>query len=677
MTSRNVNLNILFNPKSIAVIGAIDDEEKVGGILSKNIEQSRRIFYPVNPAFKKVLGQRCYKSVKEISGPVDLAVIAVKPEIVPIVLKECGEKGISFVVIITAGFKETGEDGKKREDELIALAKKYKIKLLGPNCLGVMDVNANFNATFADLPKIKGKIAFVSQSGAAGTALMNWAEKEGVGFSKFISLGNEAGLTENDFLEYLADDSETEAALIYLEGVSDGSRFVKALSVLASKKPVVVLKAGRTERGAAAVSSHTGSLTPAYEIFKTACRQSKALVVESLGEMLEMAKLLAAGFGRQTPNEWVIVTNGGGPSIVAADLIEASSNLRLAEISESVKIALGRVLPPAASVHNPVDLIGDALADRYQAALKILSVDKNIGGILVILTPQKMTEVEKTAEVLVSFKKKKPIIPMFIGGEAVAEGEKILRRGGLGNFPDAGALVRALSALAPGRTFSPSEKKSVAVESRQLPFTQTVALLNEVGLNCRGLLIKSRSELKNKLIGFPWPAAMKIVSEQVIHKSDAGAVKINLTDLSAAEAAWDEISANISQRVPEAEIEGMLVQPMVFGREALIGLKRDATFGPVVVFGLGGIFTEILKDVSRRLPPLDEAEALAMIEEIKGVEILRGARGQKPVDLRALAKIIVALGRLGLVHPEIKEIDLNPVMASEKGAEIVDCRILV
>lgn len=673
-------LKKLFNPHAVAVIGAADDQKKLGYAIFANLASNKkRRIYPVNPAFKKVMGQHCYASVKKITAAVDLAVIAVKPEIVPIVLKECGEKKIHHAIIITAGFKEIGAEGEKMENELKAIAKKYKINLVGPNCLGVMDTHANLNATFGnDLPKA-GSIAFVSQSGAVGTAMLDWAARSGVGFSKFISFGNEAGATENDFLEYLGADKKTTAILMYLEGVSDGKRFFRLAKQICQKKPVLILKAGISERGQQAVSSHTGSLAPSHEIFKTACRQSGAIVVESIGELFDGARLFDAGLLR-APNKWVVLTNGGGPSIVTADLIESRNNLALCEMPEALKNKLRAVLPPTAAVGNPVDIIGDAPAERYESALQALTADKSVGGIIVLLTPQKVTEIKETAQIIAKYKNLKPILPLFIGGQAVSEADAIFAKNSIVNFSDPEALVNIISALAEKNYAVKSAVKHSAdgpMTGRQMWFNEAAMLLSKYGLHAVGNFVDKSQNLKryHDKIAFPW--AMKVMSEQVIHKTDAGGVVLNITSVAEAEAAWDKASKEISVKFPGAKIDGFVVQPMVKGIELIIGMKRDPIFGPVIMFGLGGIFVEVLKDVSMRLAPIEMKEALQMIGEIKSAPILQGARGQKPVDVNALAKILVALSRISAKEKSILEIDFNPVIVTENKICIVDTRIIV
>jgi len=673
-----MNLTTLFNPKSIAVIGASADKNKLGYSLLVNVlANKKRKIYPINPTAKNILRLPCYPSVKVVKGAIDLALIAVPADIVSIVLKECGEKKIPNVVIITAGFKEAGDEGLKREQEIKSIAEKYKINIIGPNCLGIMNVQSKLNASFGGNLPSAGGLAFISQSGAVGTSTLDWAIKEKIGFSKFISLGNEAGLTENDFLEYLGNDKDTTAILMYLEAITDGKKFVELAKKITQKKPIVVLKAGKTERGLKAVSSHTGSLAPSDKIFEVACRQSGIISLNSLSEVFGVVKLFQSGITKPI-KDLVVLTNGGGPSIVACDLIESSKHLNLMEISSVTKNKLRQVLPSTASVNNPVDIIGDALMDRYKQSLDILCADKKVGGIIVMLTPQKMTEIEETAKILKNYKNKKPITAVFIGGSAMDEAKKIFIQEKIANYTCPSKVIEALDYLHTGtdQKKRQSAKSSKIGQQKSLDFLQSRQLLKTAGINLTGIFIEKKLDLTEKLKNIKYPIAMKVVSDQVLHKSDAGGVKVNIKNLAEAVKAWDEIVKKIQQNVKKAKIDGMVVQTMASGKEVIIGMLRDKTFGPVIIFGLGGIFVEILQDSSMRLAPVSESEAKKMILEIKASPFLTGVRGQKPVNIKALAKIITAVSVLAIKNPEIQEIDLNPVMVNETSAEVVDWRII-
>ncbi|MCL5004613.1 MAG: acetate--CoA ligase family protein [Patescibacteria group bacterium] len=693
-----MNLSNFFNPKSIAVIGASPNKDKVGYSLVKNLlGGSRRKIYPVNPAYKKILNLTSYTSVLDIKNEIDLALIALRADIVPQVLEECGKKKISNVIIISSGFKEIGRSGLELEEKIKTIAKKYKITLLGPNCLGIIDTQNNFNASFAPEIPLKGSIAFVSQSGALGAAMLDWAKARGIGFSKFISLGNEADLTEIEFLEYLASDKNTKAIMLYLEKISDGKKFMRLAKQITRKKSIVILKAGRSNKGLAAVASHTGSLAPEDSVFAAACKQSGVITVESIRQFFSFAKLFHMGIYKPL-KQLAVLTNGGGPSVVAADLIDLSKSLELATLKNETKNALKKVLPPMAAVNNPIDIIGDALSDRYASALKILVNEKNINAVITILTPQMMTQAEETAKLLGGFSKKKPILPVFIGGQSIYKALLEFKKNGLVNFGDSRDIVEILDVMAAENKKTSFFKTSESGQTtyKMLGFEETKKLLSKYSIAVEGEFVKTKNELSNVFNKFNNLVAIKIVSPNVIHKTEFRAVKLNIKNLDEAEKAWDEIVNSIKAKLPNARVEGMVVQKMVnphtitgkdifakthspFGvgaREIIIGMKRDKTFGPVIVFGMGGIFTEALKDVSSRIAPVTKSEAKKMIEEIKGYPILKGLRGEKPVDFEKLENLIIAVSKLSLEHLEIQEIDLNPVMASENEAKIIDARVI-
>ena len=445
-----MNLYNLFNPRSIAVIGASNDKSKVGYALVSNLlSGAKRDIYPVSITEKEILGLQAYPSVKNIEGEVDLALIAVRADSVPSILEDCGAKKIGTVIVIAAGFKEMGPAGAELEKRVTEIAKKHGITLLGPNCLGTIDAHSGLNASFSACMPKKGRIAFLSQSGALGTAVLDKSAAEGIGFSKFISLGNEAALTEIEFLEYLKDDKDTDSILMYVERLADGAAFMKIATEITKKKPIVLIKAGRGVRGQQAVMSHTGSLAPEDAIFTSACRQAGIIVVESIREFVNMAKLFEIGITTPLQN-LVILTNAGGPAVITADEVDLSRSLSLAELKSETKESLRKVLPPMAAVNNPVDIIGDALSARYLAALKILVDIKEADAIITLLTPQMMTEPEATAIILADYNKKKRIIPVFIGGDSVEKGIAALRARGLVNFNYPKDAVEALDNMARG-----------------------------------------------------------------------------------------------------------------------------------------------------------------------------------------------------------------------------------
>jgi len=549
-----MNFQKIFDPKSVAIVGATEDKNKVGYSLVSNLLSGKpRNIYPVTLDKDEILGLKAYRSILDIKGDIDLVLIAVRAEFVSQVLIECGKKKVPFVIVISAGFKEMGGDGKKLEDKIKETARRYKISLLGPNCLGIINARADFNATFAAEKPLAGKISFLSQSGATGTAMLDWSRNAGVGFSKFVSLGNEAGLTELDFMKFFEKDIETDALLIYLEKVTDGKKFMELAKRITKTKPIVLIKAGRSPRGSAAVMSHTGSLAPADAVFAAACRECGVVTVESLREFFNFTKLFKMGI-IQPLRRLVVVTNGGGPSVVAADLIDLSSSLELAELSSATKSALQKVLPPMAATGNPIDLIGDAGSERYDNALKILSSQKNIDGIIVILTPQMMTDAKAVADVLVLHAKNKPIIPVFMGGPAVRKGIAALHESGLANFDFPKDAIEALDSMFLGNKKSvakPSAGDNITKNQKMADLFVVLKLLSRYGVEVPGVILRHKEELKGILKKFKnRPLVMKVISKDIVHKTDAGGVRLNLKTEKEIVEAWDGILKSTKTKVP-------------------------------------------------------------------------------------------------------------------------------
>ncbi len=672
-----MNISSLLNPRSVAVVGASEDPEKVGYAVLKNIMAGKpRAVYPVSLGVTSVLGLQAYASVSDIQAPVDLAVIAIRADFVPDVVRACGEKGIRACIVISAGFKEEDAEGKKREEELASVAREYDIALLGPNCLGILYTPEDWNASFAVGKPRTGSIAFLSQSGALGTALLDWATKEGVGFSTFVSLGNEAVLNERDFLAFVRDDPHTKAVLLYAEQITNGPAFLSALKEVTAKKPVVVLRAGRSIHGASAVLSHTGSLAPSDAVFTSALRQAGALPVDSLRDFFSLAKLFALNIFQNPPTSLLILTNGGGPSVHTADCIDLSPSLTLAELSEETQTTLHTVLPPMAGLHNPVDVLGDADEERYTKALTILTSLSHIEAIIAIITPQMMTHPKAIADVFVSFHTQKPIIPILMGGGAVAEGRTSLIQNGMVSFSCPTDAINALSILSHRKKEALPQKHTAPSTKRMLTYKETTVLLQAQGLTLEGILVQNRTDVAKACAHLKGPYALKYISPNVVHKSDVHAIETNLADITAVEIAWDTIDTAVKKIVPDAIPEGMLLQTVAKGTECIIGMKRDPVFGAVILFGLGGVFVEILKDVSMRIAPVTKEEALLQIQEIAGISLLLGARGKEPTNLSALAETIAKLSELSLAHPELQEIDCNPVFASAEGVKLVDVRLI-
>jgi len=688
-------LNNFFNPRAIAVIGASREKGKIGGSILANILKYgyRGRVYPVNPKSKKIQGLRAYPSVLDISATVDLAMIVVPSAIVAPVLAECGKKKIKYAVIITAGFREVGGEGVKMENEIKEIAAKFNIKILGPNCLGFLDSVSRLNASFADGMIQSGRVAFLSQSGAIATAMLDWAGKNNLGFSRFISLGNKAGITENEILDFLINDKNTDVVLGYLEGISAGREFMSIASRLTQKKPFILVKAGKSDEAQRAISSHTGSLAGADAIIDAALKQCGVTRAESLEELFGYARVFSTA-PRLAGNNIAVVVNAGGVGVMTTDAV-AGSGLKLAKLSPRTTTVLKLKLPATANIHNPIDVVGDARADRYEIALSAVLSDKNVDGAIVILTPQTVTEVEKTAAVIVRLNKRyrKPLVASFVGGERVEKGIQILNRGGVVNYLFPEDAVKALDAFwkseeerGKRKTLNIKTLKQTTLKQKkdnQVDFKEMEGLMRKYGITM------VRSELAESLDGVlavarkvGYPVVMKVVASKLVHKTDVGGVLVNLKDENEVKNGYKKLAPVLRKFAGAPAGAGqakVLIQPMIKGaKEIIIGMKCDPQFGPTLMFGLGGIYVEILKDVVFRVAPINKKEALKLVGEIKAVKLLQGARGEKAADIDAIAEIIVRLGDLALAQPEIQEIDINPAMVfgRGKGVKVVDARII-
>ncbi|MBI5694160.1 MAG: acetate--CoA ligase family protein [Nitrospirae bacterium] len=692
-------LDKFFNPASVSVIGAAREPGKVGhSILSNMLAYGYKgAVYPVNPKTDEINGLRSYKDVLSIPGPVDLAVVAVPSPHVAGVIRDCGRKGITAAVVITAGFKETGPEGHEAEREMLAAASENCVRILGPNCLGLLNTAIGLNASFAPSMPHKGSIAFFSQSGALCTAILDWSLSRGVGFSKFVSLGNKSDVSELDMMAYLADDPETKVILGYIEGVENGRLFMERAWETVRKTPVIIAKSGGTAAGAKAASSHTGSLAGSERAFDAAFRQTGVLRASTIQELFNFAQAFAASPIPAGPHI-AVVTNAGGPGIIAADAAERS-DARMAEFSPDTIARLREKLPPSAGFFNPVDVIGDARSDRYEAALDAVLDDPSVDGALVILTPQAMTDVEETARVITSVraKKGKPVLASFMGGQRVAAGIDLLNAAGLPVYPYPEDGVKAFEALVhyrSAREKTPPEPKHFEVDSasvhraiskaigsggRELGEKDAREVLTAYGFRVPGnVLAVTSSEAVKAARSIGYPVVMKIASPDILHKTDVGGVKVGVKDDKAVEAAFLEITSNARRLMPSALVLGCMVQEMVSGgREVIIGMSADPQFGPLLMFGMGGIYVEALKDVTFRVAPIDERDAREMVEEIKTYRILKGLRGEKSSDMDAIIDGILRVSQLVTDFPDIVEMDINPflVMEEGRGAVAVDARL--
>jgi acetyltransferase len=695
-------LETFFRPKSVAVIGASASPEKLGHAVLKNAIESgyKGALYPINPKAADILGHKAYPTLAALPETPDLAVIVIPYAHVPAAMEDCGKKGVPSVVVISAGFREAGMEGMKREVEVLALAKQYNIRVIGPNCLGLIDAFMPLNVTFAAGTPPKGPIAFMSQSGALGTAILDWSlAGSRLGFSKFVSLGNKADVSEIDLMQAWAEDPYTKVILAYSEGLPNGQDFMRVARQVSRKKPIVVVKSGVTAAGSRAVSSHTGSLAGSEQAYKAAFRQAGVMRAETMQDLFDYA----LGFAYQPllqGNRIAIVTNAGGPGILCTDALERAG-MSLARLENSTIQKLEEFLPDAASAANPVDVLGDALADRYRFALKHTIHDPNVDGLIVIVTPQAMTEIEATAHAVGEIIKEtsKPVLGCFMGEHRINAAIDILaEQYGVPNFPFPERAARVFAAMrdyremrdAPDATLERFESNNAVVqgvfdkakaEGRvTVGDAESREILKAYNLRIpQAELGRTAEEAVAIADRIGYPVVLKIASPDILHKTDVGGVKINIQNAAEVRDAFDLIVYRAQRYVPGALIWGCLVQEMLpkGGMEILVGMNRDPQFGPLVTFGMGGIYVEVLKDVTFRVAPFDRRAAMEMLGEIRAHKLIDGVRGQKPYDKEAIADALLRISQLVTDFPNIVELDINPLMVYEKGAVALDMRLIL
>ncbi len=687
-------LDAIFSPESVAVIGASSTPGKVGHDIFENILKGgfKGTLYPVNPKARSVLSVRSYKSIMDIPDPVDLAMIILPPRIALKTVDDCIQKGVKGIVIVSAGFKEVGGEGAKIEDEIADKCRNAGIRLIGPNCLGVINPSKNvrLNASFSSRMPHKGNISFISQSGALCTAVLDFAADRGFGFSKFVSIGNKADVDELDLLRYYHKDPETKVIMIYMEELRFKPTFIEEVKEITSgdrPTPVLVIKSGKTVAGAAAAASHTGSLAGSEAVYNAIFDQAGILRVDTVDDLFDYAVAFSA---RKIPagNRVAIITNAGGPGIIATDMTEMSG-LQLAKFSADTDWNLHQFLPPTANFNNPIDVIGDATSERYENALETVIQDENVDCVLMILTPQSMTDAIGTAKAIVNTynNSTKPIICSFMGVVDVSAGVKHLQKNQVPvyRFPEdaarvMGKLYDATQWL--GRQILPeydltfNVKRATEIVDHCLAEGKTVLgeddgkeLLQCYGFDIPAMKIAgSASEAATIAEEIGLPVVMKIVSPQILHKSDAGGVQVGLKTREAVETAFTEIMEASKAYKPDAEIHGVLVQKMVPpGQEVILGVTKYPGFGHLLMFGLGGIYVELFKNVTFRLAPIGRNNARRMVRSVNGYEILDGFRGKPKADVEKLEKLIVGLSAMVVNHPQIKEMDINPLFVHEKG----------
>jgi acetyltransferase len=691
-------LESLFSPETVAVIGASANPAKVGHAFLANLKQSgfQGTVVPTHLSATEILGYRCYRSLRDYPGRIDLSIIVVAGPHVKEALTESIDKGARTVIVVTAGFKEVGAAGAEAERELVAVCRKAGVRMVGPNCLGILNTHHRMNATFAPCLPGAGSISVISQSGALCVVILDSAANQGLGLAKVISIGNKADLNEADFLQALAEDKETTVIASYLESIKDGNKFLRIAEEAAAKKPVVILKVGITSAGAKAASSHTGSLAGADIAYGAAFRRSGVIRAENVESLFDYS-LAFASQPIPTGNRVVVITNAGGPGIMAADAAE-SLGLKMITPSADAQARMRKFLPAAASVGNPVDVIGDAPPNLYIESLKVLQEEHDVDAIVVVVTPQNMTQPLALAEMLAATHNgKKPLLTAFMGGEAVAGAKEKLMAAGIPNYPSPDRAMAALRAMCdyaawkrrPARivTRFPVNRRRVdrilQTQLRsgmaQMGEVEAKEILRAYDFNVLpGNLARTADEAVEIADRIGYPVVLKISSPDIIHKSDFGGVRINLANAEQVRDAFDLMMLRIQRRAPNAYLRGGFVEKMGDrGREVILGMTRDPQFGPMLMFGLGGIFVEVMKDVTFHLAPITAEEAMQMLKGTRSYALLKGARGQAPVDLDAVASALQRISQLATDYPEIAELDINPLIVGPVGMQpyVADARM--
>jgi len=705
-SARRASLNAIFQPRSVAVIGATERERSVGRATLNNLISAsfRGKVYPVNPHSPQVLGLRAYPRIGEIPETVDLAVIVTPAATVPGIVGECIAAGVQGAVVISAGFREHGAEGKALERDIADQLRRDRLRLIGPNCLGVMSPVIGLNATFAQTIARPGNVAFLSQSGALLTAILDWSLREQVGFSAFVSTGSMLDVGWGDLIDYFGDDPNTQSILIYMESVDDARSFLSAARAVAMSKPIIVIKAGRSEAASKAASSHTGAMTGSDEVFDAALRRCGVLRVQSISDVFYMAEVLSKQ-PRPSGPRLVIVTNAGGPAVLATDALVAEGG-EVATLSDDSRKALDNLLPPFWSHGNPIDVLGDADPERYARAIEIAIKDPGSDGLLAILAPQGMTDPAGVAQRLTPYAKGsgKPLLASWMGGKYIEAGETTLNASGIPTFayPDTAARVfvnmwrytyhlRGLyetPAIADDPTVAAERVRkareilaSVLAEGRTLltevESKQVLALYDIPTARTKAVRSAEEAVAVASEIGFP--VVLKLHSRKITHKTDVGGVKLNLANADEVRKAYGEIESNVTSLAGADNFEGVTVQPMVRfeGYELILGSSVDSQFGPVLLFGSGGQLVEVYRDRALGLPPLNTTLAQRLMEQTKIYRALKGVRGRKPVNLEALEGVLVRFSYIPVELPRIKEIDINPLLASGDGLSALDARIVL
>jgi len=696
-------LKKIFDPQTVAVIGASNKEGSVGYALIKNMIGSgfKGTVYPINFKHKSIYGIRSYATLRDTRDQIDLAIIATPASSVPDLVKECGENGVGGIVIISAGFMEAGDEGHKLTETILGYARKYKMRIIGPNCLGFIKPSIKLNASFANKMALPGKIAFISQSGALCTAILDWSVEQNVGFSHFVSIGSMVDVGFHDLIDYFGSDPNTSSIVIYMESLTHTRKFMSAARAFARTKPIIVLKAGKSTAGAKVALSHTGTLAGNDIAFDAAFKRAGIVPVDTIEQLFNAAQALAMQ-PRPKGNKLAIITNAGGPGVLATDHL-INQGGQLAELSESTMQQLDEVLPAVWSHGNPVDVLGDANSERYKAATEIILKDKDVDGVLVVLTPQAMTHADEIAKevVLIANKSKKPVLASWMGEKDVALGRDILENGSIpvyripenavNTFMSMYRYTRNIESLheTPSNVphvFKPDTEKNTSLVKSIMDegrYVLTEDEAKEILTNydipiARHELAATEDDAVKVCESIGYPVVMKIASPDITHKTDTGGVILNIKNESMARGSFKSIMEGAKASKPDANILGVLVEEMVSKKyELIIGSKKDPIFGPVIVFGLGGVAVEVFKDLNVALPPLNMNLAQMLIEDTKIYKLLKGYRGMKGADIESIQFLLYKFAYLVMDFPQIKEIDINPYVVDETGGVVLDAKIVL
>jgi acetyltransferase len=694
-------LEEIFAPTSVAVVGASPDPARLGHRVLKNVIENGypgRI-YPIHPTAADVLGHPAYASVLDVPEPIELAVLVIPPQFVLQVVEDCGKKGVKGLVVITAGFKEVGGAGAQLEQRLVKLVRRFNMRMVGPNCLGVIDTISQLNASFAALMPGAGEIAFMSQSGAICTAILDWSKSENIGFSRFVSLGNKADVDEVALLRSWGADPQNKVILAYLEGISDGPGFIEAARDVTKRTPVIAIKSGTTAAGTRAISSHTGSLAGSESAYEAAFSQSGIIRARTMEQLFDFA--LAFAYQPLIAGPRIaIVTNAGGPGIIATDAIERAG-LQMAEFSAATVAALQAALPATANVFNPIDVIGDARADRYRVGIQAALADPAVDAVLVLFTPQAGSEAEETVRVMAELaaNQPKPILASYMGAYSIGPALELLNTHKIPNYQFPERAVASLAAMYQHRVWR--EQPSANYAKFSVDKARVRQLFSEVRASGRvelgevearevmaaygmrlpeSRLARSPEEAVQIATEIGFPVVMKISSPDILHKSDIGGVRVGIADAQSASDAYELIAYRARKYSPNARVWGVLVQEMARkGREVLVGVSRDPQFGALIGFGMGGIYVEVLKDVEFRLAPLSRQEVSAQVRAIRSFPLLEGVRGEQPADLVAAEDVVLRVSQLVSDFPEIDDMDINPLVVDNRGegVTVLDARMIL